>query len=65
MKGIMQKISTQSDSCPQKDRTASKGYAGVQTFMGITENNLMEVRFGVDDLMERIISPSNLNRAYK
>lgn len=65
MKGRMQKISTQSDNCPLKDRTASESYAGVQTFMGITENNLMEVRFCGDDLMERIVSPSNLNRAYK
>lgn len=61
----MQKISTKSDNWPRKDRTASESYAGVQTFMGITENNLMEVRFGGDDLMERIVSPSNLNRAYK
>lgn len=53
----MQKTSTQSDNCPLKDRTASESYAGVQTFMGITENNLIEVRFGGDDLMERIVSP--------
>lgn len=61
----MQKISTPGDSCPLKDRTASGSYAGVQTFMGITENNLIEVRFGGDDLMERMVSPPNLNRAYK
>lgn len=65
MKGRMQKTSTQSDNCPLKDRTASESYAGVQTFMGITENNLIEVRFGGDDLMERIVSPPNLDRAYK
>lgn len=61
----MQKISTASDNWPRKDRTASESYAGVQTFMGIAENNLMEVRFGGDDLMERILSPANMNRAYK
>jgi retron-type reverse transcriptase len=65
MKGRMQKISTQSDNCPQKNRTASDGKVGVQTFIGITENNLMEVRFNRDDLMEQILSPSNLNRACK
>ncbi|HOS71955.1 MAG TPA: group II intron reverse transcriptase/maturase [Bacteroidales bacterium] len=65
MKGRMQKISTPSDNCPRKDRTASESYAGVQTFIGITENNLIEVRFGGDDLLERIVSPTNLNRAYK
>lgn len=61
----MQKISTQSDSCPQKNRTESEGYAGVQTFMGIAENNLTEVQFTKEELLERILSPSNLNRAYK
>jgi Retron-type reverse transcriptase len=33
--------------------------------MGITENNLTEVHFTKDDLLERILSPDNLNKAYK
>ena len=33
--------------------------------MGITENNLTEVHFRQDSLLERILSPSNLNAAYK
>ena len=37
MKGRMQKISATNDSCLQKNRTESEGYAGVQTFIGITE----------------------------
>lgn len=41
----MQKISTLSDNCRQKDRTESESYAGVQTFIGITENDLVEVQF--------------------
>jgi len=61
----MQKISTLSDSCLQKDRTESESYAGVQTFMGITENNLTEVQFAKEDLLERILSAANLNKAYK
>lgn len=61
----MQKISKLSDSCPQKDRTESESYAGVQTFMGITENNLTEVQFAKEDLLERILSAANLNKAYK
>lgn len=61
----MQKITTKSDNCPQKNRTVSEDYVGVQTFIGITENNLMEVRFTREDLMEQILSPANLNRAYK
>lgn len=65
MKEGMQKISTSSGNCRQKDRTESESYAGVQTFIGITENHLVEVQFTKDDLLERIVSPSNMNRAYK
>lgn len=65
MKERMQKISAQNDNCPQKSRTASEDYVGVQTFIGITENNLMEVHFTKDALMERILSPGNMNKAYK
>ena len=61
----MQKISTQSDSCQQGDRTESESLVGVQTFMGITENHLVEVPFVKDNLLERILSPSNMNLAYK
>ena len=65
MKGRKQKISTKRDSYPQNNRTASDGYAGVQTYIGITENNLTEVLFTGDDLLEQILSPSNMNKAYK
>ena len=65
MKERMQKISTLSDNCRQKDRTESESYAGVQTFIGITENDLVEVQFTKEDLLERIVSPANMNRAYK
>jgi len=61
----MQKISTPSGSCPQRNRTESEANVGAQTFMGIAENNLVEVHFVKGDLLERILSPSNLNRAYK
>ncbi len=61
----MQKISTFSDNCRQKDRTESESYARVQTFIGITENHLVEVQFTKDDLLERIVSLTNLNRANK
>lgn len=61
----MQKISTLSDNCRQKDRTESESYAGVQTFIGITENDLVEVQFTKEDLLERIVSSANMNRAYK
>lgn len=61
----MQKISTSSDSCHDGSRTESEGYGGVQTFLGITENNLTEVRFTGDALLEQILSPHNLNKAYQ
>lgn len=65
MKEGMQKILTQSDSFPQRIRTESDDNVGVQTFMGITENNLVEVHFEKENLLERILSPPNLNLAYK
>ena len=52
-------------SCPQKDRTEAEGYVGAQTFMWICEVNIVEVPFDKDHLLERILSPANLNRAYK
>jgi hypothetical protein len=41
MKGRKQNIFNEK-TCPQKNRTASEGYVGGQTFMRITENNLTE-----------------------
>jgi group II intron reverse transcriptase/maturase len=65
MKERMQKISTESDNCRWKNKAESDGYSGVQTYIGITENHLTEVRFTKEDLLEQILSPSNLNKAYK
>jgi RNA-directed DNA polymerase len=65
MKGGMQKISNHFDNYLGKDRTESESYQGVQTFIGITENNLMEVHLGRGKILELIVSPSNMNLAYK
>jgi group II intron reverse transcriptase/maturase len=65
MKERMRKTSTESDNCRGKNKTESEGYSGVQTFIGITENHLTEVQFTKEDLPEQILSPSNLNKAYK
>ena len=43
MKERMQIISNNFDNYLEKDRTESDSYQGVQTFIGITENNLTEV----------------------
>jgi len=66
MNGGKQKIFDPSKTCPQKDRTASEGYVEGQTFMWITENNLTtnDYRLG-NGLLEHILSPTNLNAAFK
>lgn len=64
MKGRMQKIPRSTDSHPQNDSTECESYEGVQIFMDMTENNLKEVQFERGNLLEFILSPDNLNRAY-
>lgn len=60
----MQKILSQDNDYPQKNSTECKGYEGVQTVIGITENHLVEVNSTTEYLMEYIFSPGNLNNAY-
>ncbi len=61
----MQKTSAFANDCPQRERTESEGYGGVQTFMWMTEDNVVEVPFDREHLLEVILSPDNLNKAYK
>lgn len=63
MKGRKQKISQ--DNSLQKVRTASEDYVGVQTSMWITENNLTSLTQTGYGMLEQILSPANLNAAYK
>ncbi len=65
MKGRMQKIFDDSKTCPQKNRTASEGYVGGQTFIEITENNLTTNYQSENGLLEHILSSPNINKAYK
>ena len=65
MKDRMQKTSAFANDCPQRDRTESEMYGGVQTFMWMTEDNIVEVPFDKEHLLEVILSPDNLNEAYK
>jgi len=66
MKGREQKISGLPATCPDGDRTASEGHEGGQTYMRITENNLTSNNHqSGNGLLEQILSPSNLNAAYK
>jgi group II intron reverse transcriptase/maturase len=63
MKERKQKISQ--DTCLQNNRAEPESYAGGQTFIWITENNLTDTDKPEYGLLEQILSPSNLNRAYK
>ena len=65
MKERMQKTLAEVKGWPQKDRTESEGYVGAQTVMWICEDNIVEVPFDKEHLLERIISPDNLRKAYK
>ena len=61
----MQKNLSEVKCCPQKARTESEGYVGAQTFMWICEDNIVEVPSDKEHLLERILSPENLLKAYK
>lgn len=63
MKGGKQKISQ--DTCLQTDRAEPEGYVGGQTYMGITENNFTNADQRSYGLLEQILSPTNMNQAYK
>ena len=65
MEERMQKTLTNVIDLPQRDRTESEWYEGVQTFMWMTEDNIVEVTFDKEHLLEAILDPKNLNRAYK
>lgn len=55
MKELKQK--TVESDFRQINRTASEGYAGVQTFMEIADDKLVEVQFEGNNLLELILSP--------
>ena len=62
----MQKTSLQGNDCPRGARTESGSYyEGVQTYIWMTEDNVVEVPFDKEHLLEVILSPKNLNDAYK
>jgi len=63
MKGRMQKISH--DNSQGKNRSETESELGVQTYIGITENNFTTIDVNDYDLLELILSPTNLNTAYK
>src|SRR5665647_665329 len=63
MKGRKQKKSK--DTCLQIDRAEPEVYAGGQTYIRITENNFTNADQPSYGLLEQILSPTNMNQAYK
>ena len=47
------------------NRAEPDGYAGGQTYIGITENNFTNADHTGYGMLEQILSPTNLNQAYK
>jgi group II intron reverse transcriptase/maturase len=63
MKGRKQKISQ--DTLQVADRLETERILEGQTYIGITENNFTTIERADYGLLEMILSPQNLNRAYK
>ncbi len=59
----MQQISQ--DTSQVADRSETETKLGGQTYIGITENNFTITEQANYGLLEMILSPTNLNRAYK
>lgn len=61
----MQKTLSQVNDYPQRTRTESEWYEEVQTYIWMTEDNIVVVPFNKEHLLEVILSPHNLNNAYR
>ena len=62
MKGA--KLKTQ-ESCPRKNSAERERYEGAPTLIGIAGDELVEVQLSSDRMLEYILTPDNLNRAYR
>ena len=51
--------------CPQRNSVEHKRYVGALTDSGITENNITNADRPEDGMLETILTPDNLNQAYK
>ena len=56
---------TRNESCLLNDRLEAESIEGAQTFMEITEGELITVQIDEKHLLEYILSPYNMNRAYR
>ena len=53
------------ESFPQNDSAERESYEGAQTLIGMVGDDLVEVRLMSDRMLEYILTPDNLNRAYR
>ena len=60
MKERMQKTLSQINDYSQRDRSETEWYEGVQTFMWMCEDSIVEVPFNERCLFEQILSPAKL-----
>ena len=52
------------ESCPQNDSAERESYEGAQTLIGMVGDDLVEVQLTSGRMLEYILTPDNLNRAY-
>ena len=65
MKGREQKTAEKTADRLQGNRLEAEGLVGVQTFMEITEDRLVEVQIDEEHLLELIVSSYNIDRAIR
>ena len=53
------------ESFPQNDSAERESYEGAQTLIGMVGDDLVEVQLMSDRMLEYILTPDNLNRAYR
>lgn len=65
MKGKEQKSGEPAPTCPGEDRPEAEGIAGGQTYLWMTEKSGTDAYQTGQGILEQILSPTNLNGAYK
>lgn len=61
----MYKTKTEVSNLPQRTKTESEWYVVAHTCIWMIEYNVVKVPFGKDYLVEAILLPNNLYKAYK
>ncbi len=62
---MVKKPKTEQDTCQRKDRAEPEGYEGGQTYLWMTEKGYTNTTEHKSMLFDYILSPTNLNKAYK